>query len=166
MIRRQFEHSLHLPAFGIGPNEPGIATRTQCQGQGVKQDRLARPRLTGQHGHAGVQFQVQPFNQHNVANRKARQHGDEPCVPLRQAGLPPARIAVVSTSGRETKMGQEARPVKPSNARLIQEPAFSCGSRPPDCRRLNERPYHSESGKLCPSTAAAVWASGTTPMDM
>jgi hypothetical protein len=49
------------------------------------------------------------------------------------------------------------------NALLIQEPLFSDGMPPPVFTRAYAWPYHSLSGKLCPSTAAAVCASSTMP---
>src|SRR5262249_3450874 len=52
------------------------------------------------------------------------------------------------------------------NAWLIHEPEFSRGSRPLDFTSWNASLYQALSGKLCPSTAAAVCASSMMPSAM
>ena len=77
-IRRRVEGGSGHGLRGAGPHQPGVGAGTQCQTQGIQNDRLARAGLAGQHGQAGADLKVQPVHQHNVANRQGGQHGRRP----------------------------------------------------------------------------------------
>ena len=55
-------------------DQSAVAPRSQRQSQRVEQDRLARPRLAGQHAQSGIELQVQRLDQHHVTNGKRGQH--------------------------------------------------------------------------------------------
>ena len=71
MAGRQIEYGANLPLLGAAAHKPRIAARTKSKREGVKQDRLARSGLAGQHGEAATEIEIDGINQNNVANRKA-----------------------------------------------------------------------------------------------
>ena len=54
MAGGQLEHGHDLPALGALAHQRSIAAPAQRQRQRIKQDGLARTRLAGEHGQAGV----------------------------------------------------------------------------------------------------------------
>ncbi len=52
--------------FGAGADQAGLAAPAQRQTQGVQDDRLAGPRLAGQHGQAGLDVQIEHIDQDDV----------------------------------------------------------------------------------------------------
>ncbi len=86
MVGRQGEdggdHGLGRPAAHQG----GVGPRAQGQAQRIQDDRLASPRLTGERGQARPERQVQAFDQDDVANAKADQHGPFQTLLMTRAG--------------------------------------------------------------------------------
>jgi hypothetical protein len=64
------------------PHQPGVGTHAQRQAQTIQQDRLAGAGLAGQHTEAWLELQLEPVDQHHIADRQLPQHG-----------LPPRRIS-------------------------------------------------------------------------
>ncbi len=60
--------------FGAGADQPGIGARAQSEAQTVEQDRFAGPGLAGERRQPGAEREVQPLDQHHVADREAVQH--------------------------------------------------------------------------------------------
>ena len=56
-------------------HQPGIAARAERQSERIQQDRLAGPGLAGQGAQALVKADVEAFDQDDVADRQADQHG-------------------------------------------------------------------------------------------
>ena len=57
-----------------GPHQCRVRPRAQRQTETVEQDRLAGAGLAGQHRQARAEGQVQPLDQHHVADRKRGEH--------------------------------------------------------------------------------------------
>ena len=61
-----------------GADHAGLGPQAAGQAQAVEQDGLAGAGLAGQHGQAGAEGQVQPFDQHDVADRERGEHAGAP----------------------------------------------------------------------------------------
>jgi hypothetical protein len=103
MIARHVEHSRNLALRSTMPHKRGVAARAERQRKGIEENGFAGAGLAGQHGKAGREIDVQPFDQDDIADRQPGKHG------CRQA------------------------PVISFPALDIHEPALSRGSRPPVC---------------------------------
>ena len=68
MVRRGGEQRRGRSLGRAPPHQPRIGTRPCRQAQGVQDDRLAGPGLTGQHGEPRPDGQIQGLDQHNVAD--------------------------------------------------------------------------------------------------
>ena len=136
MARGKIEGRGHLPLIAAIAHQTAIAPRTQRQRHGIEQNGFPGAGFTRQHRQAAAKGQVQPLYENNVADRQLNQHG------TRQDLAAMLRLMAAS-----------------------QDLASSRGSSPPVCSSLTESAYHRLSGKLCPSTAAAAWASFARPME-
>ena len=74
MIVLGMKDRCHLPLRFTLTYERAITARAKREGEGIKQDRFARPRLTGQNGKAVIKGQIEAINQNNIANGQMRQH--------------------------------------------------------------------------------------------
>jgi hypothetical protein len=74
MAGRHLEHRGDLPLLRALTHQRGVAARAQRQREGVEQDRLAGAGLAGQHRQARGEIEVEPVNQHDVADREPGQH--------------------------------------------------------------------------------------------
>jgi hypothetical protein len=79
-----------------GAHHARFRTAAQCQAQAVEQDRFARPGLAGQRGQAGAEGEIEPFDQHHVADGEAGEHGRS--VPLLRTAS--SRCGARSPGGR------------------------------------------------------------------
>ena len=75
----QIEHGRHLALGGACAHQLGPPAPAQDKAQAIEQDRLARPRLAGQHVQARREFQRQPVDQQDVADVQHAQHHAAPC---------------------------------------------------------------------------------------
>ena len=139
MLRRQLEHRGDLALLGALAHQGGVAARAQRQREGIEQDRLAGAGLAGQHGKPGREIEVEPVDQNDVADREPGQHG-----PSLNEGIPTGGQDTGCTARRHTSsrrcgwrrqllllLGGANGYLMLAKARLIQEPLFSNGSRPP-----------------------------------
>src|ERR1700688_705051 len=176
MLFRDVESGNHLALFGALAHQGGLAARAERQREGIEQDRFAGAGLAGQRGKAGAEIDIQPVDQNDVANGKARQHGGvgnlrsahDPCRkpdPLFGVMLLGRRILPIPDAGVSYPSRALTRPIL-VKARLIQDPLFSVvGSPPAVFTRVYASLYQGLSGKLWPSTAAAVCASSMMPRE-
>ena len=81
---------------GAGAHEAAVAARAQREAQRVEQDRFAGARLAGQDGEALIEREVEPLDEHDVADGQSREHGQRYSRerPPRQNGLT-LRIALL-----------------------------------------------------------------------
>ena len=75
MLLGEIEGGNHLALFGALAHQRHVAARAERKRKRVEQDRFAGAGLAGQRGKAGSEIDVQPFDQNDVADGKARQHG-------------------------------------------------------------------------------------------
>jgi hypothetical protein len=160
MGRAKIEYRRDLPLRQSLPHKAAITATAERQGESIEQDGFAGAGFTGQHKQSGLDRQVKPVDQDDITNGKPREHKGACGMPEECGEEPGERPEALSA----LQMPMPRR--KPRNARLIQELSLSRGSTPPACRSLYESLYHWLSGKLWPSTAAAVCASGTMPRDI
>ena len=77
MVRGDIECGNHLALVGALAHQRRVAAGAERQRKGVEQDRFAGAGLAGKRGKAGAEIDIQPIDQDDVANGKARQHGDD-----------------------------------------------------------------------------------------
>ena len=68
------EHGGDLALLGAVAHEAGIAAAAERQRKGIEQDGFARAGFAGQHGKAPGEFDIEPLDQDDVADRQTRQH--------------------------------------------------------------------------------------------
>ena len=61
--------------LGAGPHQRGIGAPAERQPQRIQQDRFARAGLAGQHAQPRPKGEVEPVDQHDIANGEPEQHG-------------------------------------------------------------------------------------------
>jgi len=74
VLNWQIKNSGHLALRLALPDEAAVTARAQSQGKGIKEDRFTSTRLTSQNGESAPEFQVEPVDQHNVADGELNQH--------------------------------------------------------------------------------------------
>ncbi len=74
MAARQRELRGHHRLLGAVAHEAALGAHAQRQAQRVEQDRLAGAGLAGEHAEPGMEGEVEPVDQHDVANGEAEQH--------------------------------------------------------------------------------------------
>ncbi len=77
---RHVEGGRHLPLLDTLAHQAGVAARPQRQREGVEQDRLAGAGLAREHGKAAGEIDIEPIDQHDVADREPGQH-EHPVAP-------------------------------------------------------------------------------------
>ena len=82
MGHRQVEHGADLALRLAMAHERAVAAPAERQREAVEQDRLARARLARQHRQPGLESEVEPIDQHDVADGELRQHGRVPGLSL------------------------------------------------------------------------------------
>ena len=60
----------HLALACPLPHERGIAAAADGEGEGIEQDRLAGAGLAGEHAKARAEFEIEPVDQNDVADRQ------------------------------------------------------------------------------------------------
>ena len=75
MAGRRVEGGGDDALVGARAHQLAIAARAERKPEGIEQDRFARARLAGEHGHAVLESDVEFFDEDDVANRKRGQHG-------------------------------------------------------------------------------------------
>ena len=153
----QVEDGDHLALLGAFTHHRGFAACAERQREGVEQDRFSGAGLARQRGKAPTEIDVEAIDQNDVADGKPSEHWDDGDPGLR-------RILPIPGSGVSHPLCELARPIF-WKALLIQESLFSLGSPPAPFTRLYEFLYQELSGKLWPSTAAAVCASSIRPRE-
>ncbi len=68
MPRGRREAGGHAGLFGTRTHQSGVRPRPQREAETVQQDRLAGAGLAGEHGQARAERNIQPLDQHNVAD--------------------------------------------------------------------------------------------------
>ena len=74
IARRGREHGADACLRGAPTHQIAVRPAAQRQSQGIEQDRLAGAGLAGQHAKAGLEREVEPLDQDDVADREAGQH--------------------------------------------------------------------------------------------
>ena len=69
MAAGQIECRGHLALAGAAPHQRGIASAAYGQRESVEQNRFARAGLAGEHGQTLAEFEIEPVDQDNVADR-------------------------------------------------------------------------------------------------
>ena len=72
---RHVEHGGDLALLRAVAHQGGIAAAAERQREGIEQDRFAGAGFAGQHRKAAGKFDIETFDQDDVADRQARQHG-------------------------------------------------------------------------------------------
>ena len=75
VLAGQLERRRHLTLLRALAHQARIAARAEREREGIEQDRLAGAGLAGQHREPGVEVDIEPIDQHDVADREAGQHG-------------------------------------------------------------------------------------------
>ena len=70
MIGGEIESRGHLALAGALPHQRGIAAAADGKGEGIEQDRLAGAGLAGEHAKARAEFEIEPVDQNDVADRQ------------------------------------------------------------------------------------------------
>src|ERR1041385_2163595 len=92
MVRLDLERRRHLTLLGPMAHEARVAAAAERKRERVEQDRFARAGLAGQHRQAGGGIDVEPFDQNDVADREAGEHGILAVIPGRRAAASPESI--------------------------------------------------------------------------
>jgi hypothetical protein len=74
VVLRHVESGRHLPLLGTVAHQRGIATAAERQRKRIEQDGFARAGFAGQHGQSAGEFDIESFDQDDVADRQTRQH--------------------------------------------------------------------------------------------
>ena len=75
MAERRAEGGGHHALDGTVTDKAGIAAGAQRQAEGVEQNRLAGAGLACQDGQAAFERDIEPLDEHDVANRQCVDHG-------------------------------------------------------------------------------------------
>ena len=75
MVALDLEHGGDLALLDAVADQRLVAAPAQRQREGVEQDRLAGAGLAGEHGKAAGEIDVEPVDQHDVADGKPGKHG-------------------------------------------------------------------------------------------
>ncbi len=114
VIGRWGEHGGDHGLLAAGAHQPLFGPGAQCQAEAVEQDRLAGAGLAGQHGEAGAETEVQPLDQHHVADRQRRQHrtvrrSSRTCGRTGRAGRSWAPARAAPSPARRRSAGRSCR---------------------------------------------------------
>ena len=74
MALRHVEYRGDLALLHAMTNQIGVAAAAQRQREGIEQDGFAGAGFAGQHREATGKLDIEPFDQDDVTDRKARQH--------------------------------------------------------------------------------------------
>ena len=74
MVRLDVERGRHLALLGALAHQARIAAAAERQREGIEQDRLAGAGLAGEHRQPGRIVDVEPVDQHDVADGKTGEH--------------------------------------------------------------------------------------------
>jgi hypothetical protein len=77
MVGRQVEFRGDAGLRLALPHQSGVGPDAKRQAQAVEQDRLARAGLAGQHAQPRLELQLEPVDQHHIADRQLPQHAAE-----------------------------------------------------------------------------------------
>jgi len=66
---RHVKHGSHLPLVRAVANQRSVAACAKRKRQRIEQDGFARTGLARKYGQAGLELDVEPFNQDNIADR-------------------------------------------------------------------------------------------------
>ena len=72
VVRRQRELRAHHRLLGAGADEAAFRAHAERQPQRVEQDRFAGAGLARQHAQAGPQAEIEPVDQHDIADGEAQ----------------------------------------------------------------------------------------------
>ena len=115
VVLGQIEDRRHLALSLALAHQRAITAPAESQGKGIEQDRFARPGLACQHCQPVAEIQIQPINQHDIADGQLDKHAGD----------------------SNPRLG--AHPVQPKpilrNIFDSVESSFSSGSRPLPCNR-------------------------------
>ena len=75
MAGGKIESRGNLPLVAAIAHQAAIAARTERQRHGIKQNRFPCAGFASQHRQPVAKGQVQPLNEHDVADRQLNQHG-------------------------------------------------------------------------------------------
>ncbi len=109
MILRKLEadidHRLRLPVA----HQPAVGAGAEREAERVEQDRLARPRLAGEHAEARAEFEIQALDQHDVANGEPGQHRPDCATAEKLRSSVRLRRRVRRSRGRRRLAGGQRR---------------------------------------------------------
>ena len=64
----------HDGALLPGAHQPGVGARAERQPESVEQDRLACAGLSSEHPEPGLEFELQPLDEHDILDGELPQH--------------------------------------------------------------------------------------------
>ena len=74
MVGGQFEFGGDDCLRFAGADQPGVGPGAKRQAEAVEQDRLSGAGFAGQHAKARLELQLEPVDQHHIADRQLPQH--------------------------------------------------------------------------------------------
>src|SRR4029079_9270285 len=87
----------HRPGLFARADESGVRPRSERKSEGIEKDRLSRTRLASEHPEPGLEFELDMFDEHDIADRKLPQHAP----PLNEPGsADPLRLHMLQITGR------------------------------------------------------------------
>ena len=74
MIGAHIEGGRDLPLVGAMADKRTVAPPAKGERERIEQDGFARAGFAGEHGKAGIELKVEPFNQNDIADRQLDEH--------------------------------------------------------------------------------------------
>jgi hypothetical protein len=71
MIGSQLETRGDLALARAAPHQRSITTAADGKGEGIEQDRFSGAGLAGEHAKSGTEFEIEPVDQNDVADRQS-----------------------------------------------------------------------------------------------
>ncbi len=75
MVARDIEHGGDLALLDALPDQRLVPAAAKGQRESIEQDRLAGAGFAGEHGEPIGEIDVEPVDQHDVADRESGEHG-------------------------------------------------------------------------------------------
>ena len=110
MVARDIEHGGNLALLDPLPNQGLIPPATKGQRESIEQDRLAGAGFAGEHGKPIGEIDIEPVDQHDVADRESGEHGAFIVLAIVMSGLTPGIHALQILHNQRRRRSGQARP--------------------------------------------------------
>ena len=90
MFCRQQKRSRDGELVAFGPNQVQVCAPTQSQSQRIKDNGFSSSSFAGEDAQTAFKFDIEPFNQHNIAYGKVCQHSR--VAPMNALRMPERRL--------------------------------------------------------------------------